>query len=135
MYVRYVCILGMAACMLDVHVCMYVRYLCVYTYMYVCMYRCACVRACVFPSFLAWFFANPSWTNHSIIGAYRTGTDHFGSLRTATHRNAPHRTNTALSRYCKLLTAPCYSAYCLLSATPSSATPAPRHSFPPPVAP
>lgn len=62
---------------------------------------------------------------------HQTGPD-----RTAPHRTVPRRTiNSALSRYCKLLTAPCYSAYCLLSATPSSATPAPRHSFPPPVAP
>lgn len=74
-----------------------------------------------------WFFANSqNESDHQTIA----------SEWTAPHRTASHRTiNTALSRYCKLLTAPCYSAYCLLSATPSSATPAPRHSFPPPVAP
>ncbi|KAL6259344.1 hypothetical protein P5V15_009259 [Pogonomyrmex californicus] len=62
---------------------------------------------------------------------YRTVPYRTVPYRTAPHRTAPDRTasyrtaNTAFSRYCKLLTAPCYSAHGLLSATPSSATPAP----------
>lgn len=49
--------------------------------------------------------------------------DRTGLHRAASRRTAPHRTiNSALSRYCELLKAPCYSVYCLLSATPSSAT-------------
>lgn len=77
-------------------------------------------------------------TSHRITKPNQTA-----SRRAAPHCTVPHHQQRSLSlslsfslsRYCKLLTAPCYSAYCLLSATPSSATPAPCHSFPPPVAP
>lgn len=63
-----------------------------------------------------WFLANPPWTNHRITRPLqRTAPEQTASHRTATPTPLARSLFLSLSRYCKLHTAPCYSAYSLLS--------------------